>query len=696
MKTTLYFTLTLFIFLTLTFVPNSFAQNDSPEYVVRVIYLIPNNREPDPNMDSKLDTLVKDMQKFYADQMEAHGFDRKTFRYETDENGNAKVHHVNGKFGDAYYRRIAAYRTNIVWDEIAGQFDMSRNIYFLAVDISSSQFFDRSVGIATGSSLSGRALIPASYFGAAHHELGHAFGLQHDWRDFDDVNLIQTSGINDGMTTSFCAAEWLDVNRYFNTTQETFDKDTSVQMLTPSLDSPPDNFRLKFEVTDPDGLHQAQLLISSNNDTPVVACQKISGNSTTVEFVSHRVESNKAIILQVIDKHGNFTRHRFEIDVTNLLPPAKVISIPDRNLATAVRETLGLASRDRITQLDMLRLSFLLARNRQITNLTGLEHAIHLHSLNVSDNQINDITPLLELKKLRRLDIAGHRNLINDLTPLKALTNLRVLHFLNNPNSDITFLSSLKNLESLLLGSNYGVVIAAISDFSPVWELTQLRTLTLMGVKVSDISPLTKFTRLRHLQITDAEVSDISPLAGLTNLNYLFLRTNQITDVSPLKGLVNLQELHLQGNPIKDRKPLLELLEKNPNVKIYLKNNREPLPVNLSHFRAEHTDAGVILKWTTESEVDNAGFYLYRSQTRDGEFKVVNPTMIQGAGTSSERHAYTWTDTTAKPNVAYYYRIEDISHAGVRKQLATVRMRGLVSASGKLTTRWADLKTQEE
>ena len=68
--------------------------------------------------------------------------------------------------------------------------------------------------------------------------------------------------------------------------------------------------------------------------------------------------------------------------------------------------------------------------------------------------------------------------------------------------------------------------------------------------------------------------------------------------------------------------------------------------------------------------------------------------MIQGAGTTSERNEYTWTDTTVKPNTVYYYRIEDLSHAGVRKQLATVCMRGLVSASGKLTTRWADLKTQ--
>ena len=116
------------------------------------------------------------------------------------------------------------------------------------------------------------------------------------------------------------------------------------------------------------------------------------------------------------------------------------------------------------------------------------------------------------------------------------------------------------------------------------------------------------------------------------------------------------------------------------------------LPVTLSSFRAEQTGDGVLLKWTTESEVDNAGFFIYRSEKRDGNFKVVNPTMIQGAGTTGERNEYTWTDTSAKPNTVYYYRIEDVSHAGVREQLATVRLRGYVSAKAKLTTNWADLK----
>lgn len=121
----------------------------------------------------------------------------------------------------------------------------------------------------------------------------------------------------------------------------------------------------------------------------------------------------------------------------------------------------------------------------------------------------------------------------------------------------------------------------------------------------------------------------------------------------------------------------------------------EALPVTLSRFRADRTKTGVILKWTTESEIDNAGFNILRSEKKNGTFKVINSKMIQGAGTTGERHTYTWTDSTAKPNTVYYYRIEDVSHAGVRQQLATVRLRGIVSASGKLITSWGDVKKQE-
>ena len=71
----------------------------------------------------------------------------------------------------------------------------------------------------------------------------------------------------------------------------------------------------------------------------------------------------------------------------------------------------------------------------------------------------------------------------------------------------------------------------------------------------------------------------------------------------------------------------------------------------------------------------------------------MNAKLIQGAGTTSERSTYTWTDTTAKLNTVYYYQIEDVSHAGVHQTLTTTRLRGLLSAKGKLITQWASFKT---
>ncbi|MDE0427567.1 MAG: lamin tail domain-containing protein [Candidatus Poribacteria bacterium] len=122
-----------------------------------------------------------------------------------------------------------------------------------------------------------------------------------------------------------------------------------------------------------------------------------------------------------------------------------------------------------------------------------------------------------------------------------------------------------------------------------------------------------------------------------------------------------------------------------------------PVPVELASFRPVRTENGaVLIKWRTESELNNAGFNILRSENRDKDFQVINiKGIIPGNGTSSEEHLYSYTDTTAKLNVVYYYRIEDVSFDGTRRMLATVRLKGEVSAADKLTTRWGDLKARD-
>ncbi len=117
------------------------------------------------------------------------------------------------------------------------------------------------------------------------------------------------------------------------------------------------------------------------------------------------------------------------------------------------------------------------------------------------------------------------------------------------------------------------------------------------------------------------------------------------------------------------------------------------LPVSLSFFRATLENGEVVIRWTTESETDNAGFNILRCHTKDGEYKQINTELIQGAGTTGERNSYKWVDPTAKVGVVYYYQIEDVSFAGERQVLTTSRLKGYVSAKNKLTTTWSELKS---
>ena len=120
-----------------------------------------------------------------------------------------------------------------------------------------------------------------------------------------------------------------------------------------------------------------------------------------------------------------------------------------------------------------------------------------------------------------------------------------------------------------------------------------------------------------------------------------------------------------------------------------------PLPVTLASLRADLRDGGVVVKWTTASEMENAGFNILRGKTKKGQFVKVNPTLILGAGTTAEQNTYTWTDTTANPTVAYYYQLEEISLSGERRAVATVRLRGHISAANKMLWKWADVKSQD-
>ena len=101
--------------------------------IVRLVYFLPNDRRPQPDIEAKMHALIKEAQQFYADQMRTQGFGTKTFIFETDRHGRAVVHRVRGKFNDAYYQNS----TSKAWEEISERFDLFKGFYLTAIDISS-------------------------------------------------------------------------------------------------------------------------------------------------------------------------------------------------------------------------------------------------------------------------------------------------------------------------------------------------------------------------------------------------------------------------------------------------------------------------------------------------------------------------------------------------------------------------------
>ena len=514
--------------------------------IVQVVYRSMPGSPPRPNVDAEIDGLIKKTQLFFADEMERHGFGRKTFQIEVDTSGNTVVHRG----------QVGIPRKNIV-------------AYMEEVDLSTRG----ACGIGGASRSEGHAGFAHIYcwdWLTIAHELGHAFGLHHDFRTGSD-NYIMSYGFKLRPQLSHCTATWLDTHRAFNPAQSTANEPTTIEMLPPSLDSPPNAIRLRFKVTDPDGLHQVQLLTPTITPgiaygAPELLSYKALNGSTnaTVEFVTDLTPNNESVSLMVIDVHGNFTwnLHRFPINVTSLLPSAKVVPIPDANLAIAVRQTLRLSSSQAITTHSILNLRALDAHNSGITDLTGLEHAHNLRQLNlggehiegkgyVNSNTVSDLSPLTGLTKLTALNLSY--TTLADVSALSSLIYITRLNLDGNTISDVSPLSELTQLTELFLSNNNA------SDISELSGLTYITRLNLDGNTISDVSPLSGLTNLTSLGLNNNTISDISVLSGLTQLTWLFLSNNTISDVSALSGLTQLTLLWLHNNTISDVSALVKL-----------------------------------------------------------------------------------------------------------------------------------------
>lgn len=241
------------------------------------------------------------------------------------------------------------------------------------------------------------------------------------------------------------------------------------------------------------------------------------------------------------------------------------IMIADPGLEQGVREALGVGPSTTTSCLTAEGLTELVVQNHSVFILDGLEVFVSLDLLDLSFNQISDLSPLAPLTGLQTLYLSD--NEISDLSPLAALTGLQKLGLFSNQVSDLSPLSQLINLVELDLYNNQ------VSDLSPLAQLTNLVDLFMEKNQVSDLSPLAQLTNLVHLFLSENQISDLSSLGQLAKLQELRLQSNQISNIAILAQLPELHSLDLRDNQISDISALVANLELGEEDEVLLSGN---------------------------------------------------------------------------------------------------------------------------
>src|SRR5690606_12439749 len=85
--------------------------------------------------------------------------------------------------------------------------------------------------------------------------------------------------------------------------------------------------------------------------------------------------------------------------------------------------------------------------------------------------------------------------------------------------------------------------------------------------------------------------------------------------------------------------------------------------------------APIRIEWETETEINTAGFNIYRSEAEDGEYVRLNETLIPSTGSAVSGAGYVFTDRNITPGKTYYYRLEDVELDNSREQHEVITYR---------------------
>ena len=567
---------------------------------VRMIYFLPNDRPYRADVVQRMKDEIRNIQTFYAEQMQTHGYGSKTFRVETDSKGKPMVHRVDGQHPNSHY---FYYMESKVRDEIVQTFNLDANLYLIVMD---TDVLRRNNGQPHGGTghrygkIGGYALVSGGFrWETVAHELGHAFGLFHD---FNDSVYIMSYG-SDRNQLSACHAEYLVMNPYFNPDVPIeVERSPVIELISPrTYPAGSKSVPIQLKISDSEGLHQMILFATTREshsagvDLEVKTCRGLAGKKEAiVEFDYDGVIPSDSstslanpiahpISVGTVDMNGNVVQTNFVLFSEMLQPLSKIsgdnqtglpntpLPLPfvievrnlnDGSVRSGVSVTFTITAGDGTPNVEhtntdyngraesTLTLGQHLGTTTVEASTAGIEGTVTFTAM--AGAAVDLPGPNLRTALETALGVAPG----DPIAPAEMATLTR----LEAPNANISDLTGLEfatNLTELSLGpervGNEWRNSNAVSDLSPLAGLTRLTRLHLPNNSISDISAVADLTNLTWLNLWGNSISAIFPVAGLTKLTDLYLGDNNISDISPLAantGLGSGDTVNVKGNPL--------------------------------------------------------------------------------------------------------------------------------------------------
>jgi serine/threonine protein kinase len=196
--------------------------------------------------------------------------------------------------------------------------------------------------------------------------------------------------------------------------------------------------------------------------------------------------------------------------------------------------------------------------------------------VNITSDDITDLSPLQTLTDLRGLHCIGVVEYKSKLSNLKPLNGMRLTDLDIGLHAGVTDLRPIQGMPLITLS----IAFTSVSDLSPLEGMKSLKTLIMHNCKVNDLeslkglkledlkfggwdSPIDDLTPLKDMPLVNlgfphSSVSDLSPLSRMGTLRELWAGNTKIEDLRPLAGL-RLTTLGIQNTAVKDLSPLTEI-----------------------------------------------------------------------------------------------------------------------------------------